>query len=112
MTRGLQCSGGANSVTYSVAQVSKPAVSRVSKSASARTKDGLPTGSRRYSRFGNLRYVIVFAPACTKLRNEKSQRAINGFTAVNPAHRLQQAEVRELMGASVAQSEVARRGAV
>src|SRR5205823_12817503 len=59
---------GANSVTYSVAQVSKPAVSRISKSASARTKDGLPTGSRRYSRFGNLRYVIVFAPACTKVR--------------------------------------------
>src|SRR6058998_1598551 len=35
---------GANSVTYSVAQVSKPAVSRISKSASALTKDGLPTG--------------------------------------------------------------------
>src|SRR5438132_11280484 len=34
---------GANSVTYSVAQVSKPAVSRISKSASALTKDGLPT---------------------------------------------------------------------
>src|SRR5438552_10465177 len=49
----------------SVPRASKPAVSRISKSASARTKDGLPTGSRRYSRFGNLRYVIVFAPACT-----------------------------------------------
>src|SRR5439155_12290277 len=42
--RGKQVLRGANSVTYSVAQVSKPAVSRISKSASTLTKDGLPTG--------------------------------------------------------------------
>src|SRR5262245_50304477 len=40
-------------MTYSVAQVSKPAVSRISKSASALTKDGLPPGKWPLRRVGN-----------------------------------------------------------
>src|SRR5205809_8127603 len=41
-----------------VAQVSKPAVSRISKSASTMTKDGLPTGKSAIQQVGNLRYRI------------------------------------------------------
>src|SRR5437773_12477984 len=42
----------------SVPRASKPAVSRISKSASALTKDGLPTGKSAIQQVGNLRYRI------------------------------------------------------
>jgi|GEM_PF-1847043 hypothetical protein len=51
-------------VANTVAQTSKSAVSRVSKPADARLRTFCRLGSRRYSRFGNLRYktpIVVLA---------------------------------------------------
>src|SRR5438874_12230556 len=67
-----------------VAQVSKPAVSRISKSASAMTKDGLPTGKSAIQQVckpalqntsPNLRPGLSHEPACLSPSPLNGERA-------------------------------------
>src|SRR2546426_11686609 len=66
-SRSILVLRGANSVTYSVAQVSNLLYRRLPSRQIVLCHGACGFGNPRYSRFGNLRYVIVFAPACTEL---------------------------------------------
>ena len=69
-----------------VAQTSKSAVSRISKSANRWNANDLPIRNRRYSRFGNLRYGILMPPQLGgESCNESRRDSINQPRVAEPA---------------------------